>query len=336
MSGGDVAYNLRPNKFVERQLFVELLEILCTGIPRDDFVYVSMGGPQLEDQRLIHQRLGFKNLVSLEAKEVVYDRQLFNLRPSYVDCKMLSVSDFVNNFDDFYNKFHDHKKIIWFDYSSPKKRREQLLEYQTVLKELNDGDILKITMNANPRTLGEQRKGESTLEIEEIRKEALLEQLQNLIPIFLDSRDVTKNRLPIVLSEAIRTVSVDALRTSRDFTAMPLGLFVYQDGPHQMLTVTVRVTKRSEIDIIRRQLDHSGWEFLPPLSKWDEIVRIKVPNLSAKERLHLEEKLFVNSHTETHESLPFRFHENKNISLSILEEYARHYRRYPSYFQVVL
>lgn len=336
MSGGNVSYNLRPNKFVERQLFVELLSILFVGVPNEQIVYVSMGGPQLEDHRLVHQRLGCQNLISLEANEIVYGRQQFNLRPSYIKCNQSSVSDFVANFDTFYSEFTDHRKVIWFDYASPRERFEQLTEYETILKQLEDGDILKITMNANPRTLGEQRKDETIQEIQEIRKEALLSQLGPLISKDLQSEQVTKNNLPSVLASAIKKVSIHALENFKGFTPMLLGLFVYQDGPHQMLTATVRVTAHRDIDSVRNQLETGGWEYLTVPSNWQDVRRINVPNLSAKERLLLEEKLFTASHEEVHANLPFRFHTNENISLHMLQEYAQHYRRYPSYFQVIL
>jgi hypothetical protein len=56
MSGSEVSYNLRPNKFVERQLFVELLTKICRQ-PPSKYAYISLGGPQLEDHRLMHRRL---------------------------------------------------------------------------------------------------------------------------------------------------------------------------------------------------------------------------------------------------------------------------------------
>ncbi len=63
MSGGGVSYNLRPNKYVERQLFVELLRMVMSGSNFDNWVYVSLGGPQLEDHRLVHHQLNFRYLV---------------------------------------------------------------------------------------------------------------------------------------------------------------------------------------------------------------------------------------------------------------------------------
>ena len=155
MSGGNVSYNLRPNKSVERQLFIELLSKICLSENQDNSVYVSLGGPQLEDHKTIHQLLGFRNLVSIESDQVVYDRQLFNLRPSSVICKKQTTGDFIKDFDDFAADYNAKRFIVWLDYASANKRYDQLVEYQTLLSKLQADDILKITMNANLDTLGD-------------------------------------------------------------------------------------------------------------------------------------------------------------------------------------
>lgn len=86
MSGGNVSYNLRPNKYVERHLFIELLAMLVGTNDPARFVYISLGGPQMEDHRLVHQQLNLHNMISLESDEVIHRRQLFNRRPALVNC----------------------------------------------------------------------------------------------------------------------------------------------------------------------------------------------------------------------------------------------------------
>ncbi|HEX8683121.1 MAG TPA: O-methyltransferase, partial [Ardenticatenaceae bacterium] len=171
MSGENVAYNLRPNKFVERQLFVELLSKLGVSLSPAKYIYISLGGLQLEDHRLMHHSLGINALMSIESDFVTYQRQLFNLRPSFVNCECMSTEDLVNDFDRYADLHSDKQFIIWLDYADASKRVVQLTEYAALLSKLQVGDILKITMNANPRTLGaEQRKGE---EYEDLLKRRL-------------------------------------------------------------------------------------------------------------------------------------------------------------------
>jgi len=332
MSGGNIAYNLRPNKFVERQLFVELLGKVCVGSP-DQYVYVSLGGPQLEDQRLVHQRLGWTKLFSLEADWVVYQRQVFNLRP-YIYCMNDSTADFVRDFDAYADLYSGNEFIIWFDYADAKKRREQLVEYETLLNRLEDRDILKITMNANPNTLGEKRSGEKHEELQVRRLEFLRNQLDDYLPDTIEHTEMTSRGFAPILCNVIEKASLNAVRDRPRLQPIPVAIFEYQDSYHQMLTVTVRLTRKNEVDSFRQNLQSQGWQYLP--ADWENATRINVPNLTAKERLFIEGLLFSKQHKEIHEELPFRFDNDEALSLKILQAYAEHYRRYPSYFQVIL
>ena len=332
MNGEQVAYNLRPNKFIERQLFVELLTKVCTE-PPEQYVYVSLGGPQLEDQRLVHQRLGLKKLVSLEADSVIHKRQLFNRRPFFIQCWNKSTKDFVNDFDTFTNLYSEEAFIIWLDYAEAKARREQVIEYETLLNKLKDGDLVKITMNANPKTLGEIRSGENHEDAQKRRVEVLREQLDDYLPETPRYTEMTNRGFVPILCSVIETASLKAVRSDPRSQPISLAAFVYQDGPHQILTVTVHRTPKKEVHSFRENLRSQGWEYLP--SNWKAATRINAPNLTVTERVYIEKLLFSKDHETIHNELPFRFHENPEKSLEILEAYAAHYRRYPSYFQVV-
>ena len=332
MSGGQVAYNLRPNKFVERQLFVELLTKVCVE-PPEEYVYVSLGGSHLEDQRLVHQRLGLRKLVSLEADSVIYQRQLFNRRPSFIKCHNDSTADFVKDFDAFTNGYNNGEEfIIWLDYAEANARQQQVNEYETLLSQLKDGDIIKITMNANPNTLGEIRSGEDQEDGHKKRIEVLRRQLGDYLPNPLEYTAITQRNFVPILCNVIEKASLDAVQYEPDSQPVPLAAFVYQDGPHQMLTVTVRHTQRSDAKLFCKKLQSQDWEYLP--SDWQNVTRINVPNLTPIERLHIEKLLFSDDHETIHDKLPFCFDQNRETSIEILKAYAAHYRRYPSYFPV--
>jgi len=339
MSGGNVSYNLRPNKFVERQLFIELLGKICLTKSPDDYIYISLGGPQLEDHKTIHQILGFNNLVSIEADKVVYERQLFNLRPYYIKCRNETTGKFITNFDGFASPYHNKEFIIWLDYSSANERYTQLVEYETLLSKLQVGDILKITMNANPYSLGEKEMSETNDEHQMRIFKKLKDQLLKYFPEFQNNPqntfthiDMVAGRFPILLCNSIYKASKKAI-SSRN-KALPLAIFCYQDGNHLMLTVTVILLKGSEEQTFKDKLKTQGWNYMP--TNWEDVTRINVPNLTAKERLHIESVLFSKNNKDVHAELPFRFAKSDAESFNIFEQYVDHYRRYPSYFQVVL
>jgi hypothetical protein len=333
MSGGGVAYNLRPNKYVERQLFIELLRDLYAGVPRNELVYVSLGGPQLEDPKLVHLNLGIKNLISLEGDPVVHGRQLFNLRP-YIDCREQTTGDFISNFD---TSFSDKRLIIWLDYAKANERLGQLGEYESLIGQLEADDTIKITMNANARTLGERGyKGETEEETLQRRYDKLTETLGDYLPEAVKPEDMTSKGLVPILCNAIKKAALNAAERVGRIQPVPVAIFSYQDGEHRMLTVTVHLTALADVQRLHGKL--TDWEEYLPLG-WDDITRINIPNLTAKERLFIEGMLFRDEHTsieKLHEHLPFRFDSEEELSLKMLKEYEKHYRRYPSYMQVVL
>ena len=89
MSGAMVPYHIRPNKYVERQLFIELLSHVDKVVPIVDYLYVSMGGRLLEDFKLLHGRLNLLKMMSIECDEVTYQGQLFNCPMGHIDCRRM-------------------------------------------------------------------------------------------------------------------------------------------------------------------------------------------------------------------------------------------------------
>ena len=61
-----VAYRLRPNKAVDRELFVSLLGRLAAALKIENQRYVGLGGAFLEEFRLLHARTGIVDMVCVE------------------------------------------------------------------------------------------------------------------------------------------------------------------------------------------------------------------------------------------------------------------------------
>jgi hypothetical protein len=99
MSGENVPYYLRPNKFVERLLFIELLEHIGHFKQLKEYSYVSMGGKFLEDFKLIHEHLNLKELFSVEVDGVTFGRQLFNRPLKFINCAKSNSTDFLKSID---------------------------------------------------------------------------------------------------------------------------------------------------------------------------------------------------------------------------------------------
>src|SRR5438128_1087470 len=85
MSGATLPYHLRPNKAVDRLLFVDLLARLDSAVSiADNYEYVGLGGFTMEEFRMIHERFYELPLKSLEENRQVERRARFNAPNSRV------------------------------------------------------------------------------------------------------------------------------------------------------------------------------------------------------------------------------------------------------------
>ena len=77
------AYHLRPNKAAERFAFIEAIRRLerLSESGLADYTYHGLGGPYLEDFRLLYEFCPDIDMVSIESNDETYKRQRFH-RPS--------------------------------------------------------------------------------------------------------------------------------------------------------------------------------------------------------------------------------------------------------------
>src|SRR5687768_2991166 len=121
MTSPAVSYPLRPGKFVDRALFIELLQYVDRRRAIRDAVYIGFGGPCLEDHRVIHSALGLRRLISIERDADVYAQQQFNRPLKQIHCVQREAKDFVAEFEAELmraNAASASRRIIWFDYEA--------------------------------------------------------------------------------------------------------------------------------------------------------------------------------------------------------------------------
>ena len=76
--GSQPFYHLRPNKYVDRQIFAEVLKSLSRNIEIQNYMYIGMGSYMFDDFKLLHNTLGIEKMCSLEADSITYKRAVFN------------------------------------------------------------------------------------------------------------------------------------------------------------------------------------------------------------------------------------------------------------------
>ena len=333
MSGADIPYQLRPNKHVDRQLFWELLEHIDRVNPIRDAAYISMGGRFLDDFKQVHAKFGTKSLLSIECDFVVHERQVFNKPIGALKCRKMTSGQLVTDFESITDEFRATNYIVWLDYASSKERHAQLGEFESLVKKLAPYDVVKITMNASLRTLGEPRIGEPQEDFQKRAFNRLRDKLGSYFPATagFDHTKITGDGVADILILAIKNAALAGISSSSNISVKPLSVFLYNDGFHDMLTVTCILLDKNKHDDFIALTRLNTWEFAA--SDWSGPIKILIPDLSLKERVTIDGKLFGISDDEVHSGLNFSFDVNRDTSFSIFKNYVTHYRRYPGFFR---
>jgi hypothetical protein len=334
VSGANVPYQLRTNKFVERQLFLDLLDFVRVWNGPSKYLYASMGGRFLVDFKLINDRFAIERMISIELDETTVKRQLFNRPLGFIDCRCQSSGEFITEFDRLMAEANGFRLIVWLDYAEANKRGTQLQEYQELVSKLAPGDVVKITLNANPQSYRRPDQFKIQADFHKAVIDNLLGQLgddyapkEGVVP-----GDLNPKQFARLLARSIKLAALKGVEGSQGATTLPLGCYRYKDGEHQMLTVTAFL---GDDKLTARMNDDEIFQEWPFRSKdWDEVHEVNVPDLSQREREHINSLISTRDEFRLHQDMPFRFDSDENESLRLLKSYLHHYRRYPAFGRV--
>ena len=178
MTATDIPYHLRNGKFADRALFVELLRRLERWRPLDDYTYVSMGGYTMSDHIRVLRVLGLERLVSFDSNKDVVRRAKFNRPTDVTFVQEATAKDVADRMDELLTEWGvplGEGRIVWFDFTTPRRLQEDLSCFATLVSTSAPGDVLRITLNADPRNLPMAKTSG-----EEITEEACRTVLKNL------------------------------------------------------------------------------------------------------------------------------------------------------------
>ena len=284
--GSSVAYRLRPSKAVDRELFVSLLGRLAATLKIENHMYVGLGGAFLEEFRLLHARTGIVDMVCVEQEESVHERQKFNRPISTIQCVHDSLEDYLDEAE--FNK----PVVLWLDYTDPRQMRSQIDCFCSQVATLPLHSVVRITLNANPGSLGTPDKDEIIISLssrssgskptlQEWRLERLRERLAEFVPVEFAPKDLETRAFGPGLIRILRLALDRSLEGY--FDRKPIWAFSthYSDGqPMVTATVVVVPTVDTAIEAIVNE-----WSFRPDD---EEPLVIDLPALSTRERLTLE------------------------------------------------
>lgn len=318
-------YHLRPNKSIDRSLFVQTLIGLSRELPISDYKYTGFGSYLFDDFKLLHNTLNISDMVSLEKDELEFQRAQFNSPYGCISIKNTESTEYIS---DLSIQDGEHN-IFWLDFVSPSELGTQLSDYSTLLNLLNPDDIVRITLNANPDSLG---KSKSPDQLQELRLQTLINRVPDsyLWPS-ISSADVTTKKYPLTLLKILKAATMECLSENPPYNPnfmLPLFSSIYADG-QQMVTFTGIVLdsheKEAKIKEALKNYPHNTFS-------WDTPSKIEIPALSVREITELN-KLLPNPDIRQQliECFPFIFSEKDGQAV---DSYISYYKYYPNYHQV--
>ncbi|WNY28842.1 hypothetical protein MmiEs2_10500 [Methanimicrococcus stummii] len=320
-------YHLRPNKYIDRHLFVQVLQQLKLELDIVNYSYVGFGSFLFEDFKLIHNQLDICTMYSLENDSTIYERALFNKPYECVNILNTSSQNFINS------SSFDDPLIVWLDFTSPRNLSMQLSDFCGFLSLMGRHDILRITLNANPKTLGEKNDDDSDEDIKDKRFKKLSDRIGRFLPTDVKSDDITLTNYPLLLLRCLEKAAQDTLKQTeiKKKYFCPIFSTIYNDGPHQMVTLTGIILDDNEDETnVKSCLNKSDFVSF----RWNEPILIKVPSLTTKEMLHINQ-LFPDSGTTKQQIVDNFFHFFDNDDEKV-QSYLQFYKQYPNFHHVSL
>lgn len=315
-AGSSLPYRLRPNKAVDRELFLSLLMRLAPKLALEKYHYVGLGGPFLEDFRLIHGRVGIAKMTCIETEEQVHKRQLFNRPIASIECVHKSLEDYLDETD------LDSPAIIWFDYTEPKGITSQIERFARTIGTVPIGSVLRITLNANPSSLGRPDGNLSEAELMEWRLQAFQRRLGALFPNGLIADGMKQENFGKSLLRALKLAVEKEVLSFRDRRIVWALATHYADG--QAMVTAALVVCQNDDKTIEEVV--KAWEFH---ATTDAPHRVDLPALSTLERLTME------SSDDAQAKMGFEL-PTSNMGENPFDVFKKFYRIYPHFSRVEL
>lgn len=329
-AGSSLPYRLRPNKAVDRELFLSLLNRLAAKLSLEKYQYLGLGGPFLEDFRLVHARLGISRMTCIEVEKEVHKRQLFNRPIASIECVHSTLEDYLDRHD------LDTPAIVWFDYTDPKELAAQVGRFAQTIGTIPIGSILRVTLNANPESLGKPPTNELSVEIDgaasadrarkptihEWRLKRFQERLGSLFPNEMVADGMKHKTFGLSLLRVLKLAVDKEALSFRDRKIVWALATHYKDG--QAMVTAALVVCAADDESVEGIVKE--WEYY---STPESPHRVDLPALSTLERLTME------SNADAQDKLGFALPAS-DMGEDPFNVFKRFYRIYPHFSRVEL
>lgn len=306
-------YHLRPNKAVDRFLFIEVMKILQQKFADlSEYTYYGFGGPYLEEFRLLYENCPRIRMFSIEKDNETYKRQGFHLPCGSLTLLKEHFTSFLAQYDP-----KDEKSVFWLDYTG--LEYDAFENFMVLVRKVAPNSIIKVTLRAEPQDYID--KGD------EFRAKFEL-----VMPGPLEDPPIRFNHFATLVQNMVRVAAQRSLPSGMPHIFQPISSFYYSDG-NGMATVTGIVCLRTDAAAFRNL--YRTWPYAN--LQWRTPKRIDVPILSTKERLHLAKHLpcvgtarrkFVNV-------LGYLIDKDRPSSEVKMKQYADFHRYFPYFVRAV-
>ena len=327
-------YHLRPNKFIDRYLFLRVLSCLRKQFDIEKYRYIGFGSFMFDDFKLMHNYLSISDMISIENDPTICKRAEFNKPYKCIKIEKMTSSAFIENMS------IEKNSIIWLDYTSPAEIGEQLADFSDLLRKMEKNDIVRITLNANPCAFNGDEKEPSKMH--SARLKALTQKIGQYIPSNITQNDMTASKFPSFLLGCLKHAVSDiypCLSPYQKKFLFPLFSTVYQDG-QQMFTFTAILLeadsnedKEAQERQIKEQMQACD---LCDIVKcdWDECCQINVPALTPKEVMALNNLLPDETAQKCiTDTMPFFSVKTSELN-ELIANYIKYYKYYPNFHHV--
>ena len=306
------AYHLRPNKAVDRFVLLEAIRRLERFEDLAQYTYYGLGGPYLEDFRVLYEMRDDIRMVSIESKERIFKRQDFHRPCSTLQLENVDIFQFIDQYE-----HDDQKSIFWLDYTNLKLANFEYFEL--LLKKVAERSLVKVSLRAEATDWRDDPK-------------SFVQEFRAIMPDPDDDPPLMDSSYAKLLQDMLMIVAQRALPGELPTMFQPITSFFYSDSTG-MLTVTGVVCSRDDEKTFREAFD--GWHFAN--LDWREPKVIDVPILSTKERLRLQEKLPCEGDAGKTllEALGYELDGGADGTMRQLEQYSKYHRYYPYFIRAV-
>ena len=309
------AYHMRKNKAADRFALIEAIKFLPRiGYDYREYTYFSLGGPYLDDIRLMYEFYPEISMISIEEDPNVCRRQDFHRPCGTVTLVNSDMRTFIAEYES-----EDKKSIFWLDYTGLEYTNFE--DFEMLLTRVAEGSMVKITLRADPRRY--KKRWQQNIFRRDFAK--LLPEPMGDIPWQFEN-------FARLVQDMLRMASYRALSAASPLMFHPISSFYYSDGTY-ILTLTGIVWPRNKTETLLTA--YRDWPFSN--LNWDIPRLIDIPDLSTQERLHIQRHLpcEMTDGAFLRRALGYLIKKDAEQTDAALQQYADFHRYFPYFLRGV-